>query len=159
MPGTAMLSVEGVLANHKEQPINQGLLLYHSLRTQYSVVLVTEWEYERAEHWVKGHGITGYSQMLGRSGLDVGVSLRRWQLHRLRSGGAVVDLVIDSNPLVIAMAMYEGAPGLLFAHPFYMRPEMRPDSPRRPRPWDEVQAEMQRQQEQYEDDERRRHPE
>lgn len=156
MAGTCMIALEGVLANHTDAPINEGLVLYQLLAQQYRLVVVTEWTQEQAERWLQQHRLNTHALVLCRPDDDtVGTALRVWQLERLRASGDHIALLVDSNPGAAAAGLHHGINTLLFAHPKYMRPDHRPDSPKGARPWEELVGEITTQQRLHDEDTRR----
>lgn len=149
MPGTAMMAVEGVLGVSDEftitmMPSDEGRALYEGLSHVYRMVLVTsEPDESRVEHWLRSQGIQEYAQVLtpapGWSGEPI--DARAAQLRGLRASRTAVGLVVDTSPLVVVHAMSVGVTGLLFGPP---RPAPgRVDlGKRRVRDWSAIEGEL-----------------
>lgn len=146
-------AVEGVLARAGEspaarQPIPEGLRLFEALRKLYKIVLLTSGEDNVIEDWLRRQGIRGHTALAGpprAETYDKFATLRADQLMDLRSHGYALELFIDANPAAVARALELGITGLVFASPKYLRPEFRPDAQTRVRAWDEIEAEIGRQ--------------
>jgi hypothetical protein len=151
-----MMAIPGVLARQTSrlvvaQPVPIGVALLVSLRAQFRVHLVSDDTEAETRHWLTQMGIMAATSVSWREDVQdweylSPVERRRAQLHHLRSWSNNPEIVIDPDPDVVAMALEEGAIGMLFAHPAYARPEFRPDyelteetaSPRLRRSWDEL---------------------
>lgn len=154
MAAGVMLTVEGVLANVREgetlgasAPVLEGLKLYHSLRHHWQIALVSSTaSREVIDHWLRNQGLTAHLHVLTalRGGVD-DVIMRVEQLSTLRSWEMTIELLIDSNPSVVRMALRQGVIGVLFASPSYLRPEFRPDAKQSVRPWAEMEEEIREQ--------------
>lgn len=71
-----------------------------------------------------------------------GRPVRAAQIEDLQSRGNEVSLLLDNDPTNIADALRMGVSGLLWCHASLQVPEFRPDYSSRPRPWDELVAEI-----------------
>lgn len=140
--GNVMMTIPGVLARQTSrlvvaQPLQEGMAVLAGLREMYRVHLVSDDTMAETRHWLTQMGVGGWVTVTTSDdvpdweGMDP-VERRRDQLNRLRAWSSNPDIVIDPSPSVIAMALEEGAIGMLFAHPAYARPEFRPDAPERP---------------------------
>jgi hypothetical protein len=154
----ALISVEGVLAASLDAgalfpasaPIRHGIRLLAALSASYKAVLAAEEpNREHVEYWLKQQGLGDfYGVLLTRREIEVEMGhteLRLSQFDYVRSLGFTLDLVIDTDPLVIREVMQRGAVGLLFAHPQYLRPEFRPDTQRGLKTWQDIERESEEQ--------------
>ncbi len=151
MAGFAVIALEGVLAQDDTtlvtaEPIKDGLGLYVALRKYYRIALLTlETDRSRAEHWLRGNGLTDYTSLHladDHTHDHNTASLRRKQLRALRNQGYPIDLYFDSSPAAAAAGMHMGITSLLFASPKFARPEFRPDARTGVREWAVIEAEM-----------------
>lgn len=153
---TVVVAIEGVLGNDDQargfHPSPEGLRLLGSLRAGYKVVLSSlKGNLEAVEHWLRLNGIAQgqlYETIALRDYIwsdESDVGLRIVHYTDLRARGYDVSLVVDSNPEAIARAVHLGFTGLLWASPIYYRPEFAPDKNDTPRPWGEIEREVERQ--------------
>lgn len=147
------MCVEGVLARAgsapaQRQPIPEGVRLYEALRKIYKIVLLTSGSDSTVEDWLSRQGIKGYTVLAGKprpEDYPKFADLRADQLMDLRAHGYALELFVDANPAAVARAIELGVTGLVFASPKYLRPEFRPDAETKVRAWDEIEAEIGRQ--------------
>lgn len=152
MPAMVVMAVEGVLAEPAEylndaQLIPTGRLLYIGLSKYYRIALVSCFPNEdEIRFWLDRHDVAHYAEMLPGPGYAAPVEVvRSEQLTALWSRAATIEMLIDSAPSVIAMGLARGLPGLLSVHPRFVRAEYRPDEGDGPRPWIEIEAELEEQ--------------
>lgn len=140
MAQTAVLAIDDVLCRGEPRqgarPIDEGLALYHALKLVYRLALVTLHD---PALFLAGNGFTDHVIVLQDGN-------RRGQLTVLRNSGHDVRLYVDADPGMCAYALSVGIACLHFAQPAYLRPEWRPDYQISPRPWDEIDNEVRRQQ-------------
>lgn len=150
MANYVALAIEGVLlrAGPDKQPVPEGVRLYEALRKVYKVALLTSGEDDKVEDWLSRQGIKGYTALVGPPRVEPYEKfafMRSDQIKDLRSHGYSIELFIDANPAAVANALHLGITGLVFASPVYARPEFRPDATTKVRAWDEIEAEVGRQ--------------
>ncbi len=75
-----------------------------------------------------------------------GEDLAERQINFARSRGSI-DLFITSNPKLWVYAFDQGITSIMFGVPSYIRPEFRPDAPKKVRSWDSIQEAVDRQNE------------
>lgn len=146
-----MMGVEGVLGRERPGqplvPIQSAMLLYHALAPHWSLGLCSlrhTRERETLEHWLAVQGMAHHSYILWAEDWDEDpIDTRMRQLQLLRGQGNV-EMMIDADPKVVAKALHQGVPSLLFSHPSYSRPEHRPDvsTADRIRPWSAITEEV-----------------
>jgi hypothetical protein len=152
----ALISIENVLSADDrlqgKHPLTEGIRFVAAMRSAYKIILSSLDKGEaEVKFWLELNGLRRGEVFEGISFWDhdlldqdsAGVRLEH--LQRLRRSGGSVDLVVDSDPRVVAAAVREGAHGLLWASPVYVRPEMRHGKVYVPQPWAEVEAETERQ--------------
>lgn len=151
MAGYAIVALEGVLARASDatllsQPIPNGITLYQALKKVYKIAIATsERDKDKVTHWLAVHGVKDYITVVRpdkNRQLATVIDDRRDGLLELRAAGCALDLLVDSSPAVVAMAMHQGVTGLLFASPAYARPEFRPDAATSVRQWDAIATEV-----------------
>lgn len=137
MASYGVVVLEGVLCVERGEfpsvaPIQAGLNLWHALRSTYKLIIATDHDHAKAEHWLGMHRVNGYTSLQPLDGC----------LEDLRSMSYDLDLYIDSSPARVAAGMHMGIAGLVFAHPQFARPEFRPDVKGEIREWGAIEAEM-----------------
>ncbi|MEU0215870.1 hypothetical protein ABZ281_12410 [Streptomyces sp. NPDC006265] len=153
-----VISIDGVLKrSNGDAVIPAGQLLYHGLAETHVVHLVDEpdtFNSSRplAENWLKRNGFTKHIRVIkprtsDRYGLIGGLKSLRPDLH--------VDLVVVGDPAVASDLLAAGYTTVLFTHPRYSRPQWKPDWNGEPRPWNDLVAEIEAQDEHYTQDARR----
>lgn len=150
------MAVEGVLSHVSESrsvaaglPIDEGFRLYYALSTQFRIVAITtSCDPGPIDAWLRREGFRDFVGVSAASPMaddPSPVAAARDHVLKHRSYGPV-GLLVTADPEVAAESMHLGVPALLFCQPAYMRPEHRPDTDRRPRPWDAVAQEKTSQQ-------------
>lgn len=135
--------VEGVLRSPgSDGHIDEGVTLYRSLVTNSRLYLMSnEWDQDEMDAWLFKNGLRGHIafQWMASSSCDDRIDA----LSKLRTWNPAI--VIESDPACAAVELRHGYPTLLLARPFYADARWRPDASRGPQPWDEVEAELKRQ--------------
>ena len=150
MTATAVIVVEGVLKqNTTDGVISQGSRLYHGLKEQMKVAVVSNSLHpENVERWLLLNGFTDHPYFFHARTTDPwepgGTRLR--QIRDLRESKNFIEIVVEPDPEIAAVLMSEGITVLNFLHPKYQRPEFRPDWEAAVKPWDALVAEVERQQ-------------
>lgn len=158
---TIVMALEGVLASSRDlsqaQPIESGVLLYHGL-TSFRLVLSTiSSDQEKVEHWLSLHRLDQHDQTLlafpGGS-VESYAIMRDRQLTYIRGHGYDVRLYIDADPDACEIQVRRGVTTMLFARPSFYG-DFHPDQEKKPRPWESLVKEVDRQQEMLVADRRR----
>lgn len=141
-----VLSLDSVLRSDTGELILTGIPVYRAFKAVGRVTLLTSMPQQSAEVWCMVHKLNNYDDLIDNSvALDFEEELKFRQLSVARTKGSI-DLYVDGDPGVVAEAMRRGIPSLLFSTPQYIRPEFRPDAPKKIRRWDDLIAERNRQQ-------------
>lgn len=135
---TAFISVEGVLCTEVGDPIPDGIKLFRVLAQNYRIVLGSDQDPDKTEHWLKTNLIVGYADIYDDRLAFEGQDLRMRQLDIARSQGRV-ELFVDPDVDRCAYALANNVPTLLFAVPKFVRTK------RPVRPWSELKEEVERQ--------------
>lgn len=141
----ALIAANDVLCDTSWKVNEQGRMLLAALAEKFKVVVgLDDQDIERFTMWAQMQGVKGFQEILpGRLPLAMrGGDQRLAQIDVLKGRGDAVIFLVDNNPDRIAAAMEVGVHGLLFAHAKFMRPEFRPDFVEKPRPWDDLVAEI-----------------
>lgn len=142
-----VVDLEGVLQGHyKLDPIATGTLVVGALSAYNQITFISELHKDEAERWLNENKIVDFDLVIGKEVALVGEDLKERQLTLARAKGGV-GLFITSNPLLWAFAFDQGIPSIMFGVPSYLRPEFRPDAPKKMRSWDEIEAAVRRQNE------------
>lgn len=143
---TVVMVIEGVLrVQGSDAPIPEGITLYHGLADASRLHLVSAlWTPEETNRWIFSKGVAP-RHIRHELALTPSPEDRLEALRRIASWSPA--LVVESDPLCAVEALRAGYPTMLFARPFYRNVQWRPDASRAPQPWDEIAAEMSRQEE------------
>jgi hypothetical protein len=123
----AVVTVEGVLRTMVgNRIIPEGARLYRALKSVGQVVLVTASEDKRLQQWIDLEGLPKADNIMDEfSGLDDYGHI----LTALRGvRGYNIDLVVDTDPDYVALAIDRGYNTLLFTHAQYAHPDWRPSA-------------------------------
>jgi hypothetical protein len=135
----AAIAVDGVLRDVESlQPIRAGQRLYEALRGFYSIVLIADTPVD--ERWLIVHGFGTKTVVLKRAAEDPEdpIIRRTRQIEKMRGVGRTVEMLIDSDPYVIAAASKLGIVCLHYVDPPYARPEFHPSFVEEITPWDQM---------------------
>lgn len=146
------ITAEGVLRQIiGGAPISEGRRLYQALSSIYRIIVLTDDPYgDELAGWLNveafGPSPLWVIPRLETYGED-GPSVRRQQLAQAQQRGAVISAVIDPDPAICAYLLTQGFLTLCALHPAYAQPEWRPDHDSAIKPWDEIEAAVDRQRE------------
>lgn len=122
-------------------------MLIEALKAISPVVILADVTLAEAERWLKINNIP-YDNLVAKDPTDEtsdAKSYRKWQVKYERSRGRT-EFFVDSDPELIAWAIEEGIPSLLFVHPQFAAPISRRDSNKGRMSWTEIEAEVNRRQ-------------
>jgi hypothetical protein len=140
-----VVDIDGVLRGHtNDEPILSGIQMIGALSSWNKVTFITDMTQAEAEQWINVNKIFEYDNMIDSSVGLVGENLKERQLKLARSRGAV-ELFITSDPSLWAFSFEQGIPSVMFGVPSYIRPEFRPDAPKRVRAWTEIEEAVKKQ--------------
>lgn len=142
-----LVDIDGVLKGYaNDEPIAAGIQMVGALSSWNKVTFITEMKATEAEQWININKIFDYDNMLDSSIGLVDEELKQRQIKMARAKGNV-ELFITANPKLWAFAFDMGIPSVMFGVPSYIRPEFRPDAPKRVRAWDDIEAAVKKQNE------------
>jgi len=132
---TALIHIEGVLADERSpllpecQSLREGILLFASLKNNYSIWLYTKHSKEQAQYWLDREGF------IDRNGIipDTADSI-----ETLRRTGNDVQLLVSADPEHIRTGFLNGVNGLLAVHSTYARAEWMPEYDPTPPGWSDL---------------------
>jgi hypothetical protein len=96
------------------------------------------------KQWLDVNRIVDYDNVIANEVHLEGEDLKQRQITFARAK-AGVGLVITGDPHVWAFAFEQGIPSVMFGVPSYVRPEFRPDAPKKVRAWAEIETAIERQ--------------
>lgn len=139
------MAVEGVLQkNVSLAPIPVGIALYHSLKSNFNILLYSEAGRKELDYWLSIEALTSHSAVEYNENNRVWLSeinRKRKQVGSLRQRGFSIDIVIEPNPEVAAHMVLDGYSVLTFTHAQYALPQWRPDYTEKRKPWEELEEE------------------
>jgi len=142
-----VVELDGVLRGHRnDEPIPQGILITGALSAYNQITFITDLNPAQATQWINQNKVVDFDNVIDSSVHLEGETLKERQLKLARAKGAI-DLFITSNPTLWAFAFEQGIPAMMFGIPSYLRPEFRPDAPKRLRAWDDIANEIAKQNE------------
>lgn len=135
---TAVVTVEGVLRTTiGNRIIPEGARLYRALKSVGQVVLITISDIEQVQRWMTLEGLpmADNISVLADDVESCGLNAYSRALAHLRGVWHYdVDLVVDSDPDYVALAINRGYNTLLFTHAQYAHPDWRPSADKNT-PW------------------------
>ena len=137
---SAIIALEGVLKNEVGDPIPEGIKLFRILSEFYRVIISSDMDTQKSEHWLRSHMVVGYGELYDSSMFFEGQDLRLRHLDIAKAKGKL-DLFVDADADYCAAALSIGITVLNFASPIFVR------TVRNIRPWEDLQAEVTRQKE------------
>jgi len=141
-----LVELDGVLRNKEDGIISTGVLTYSMLTAYNRMTILSSSTEEETLRWLNTNKIVDVDNIVDSSvGLE-GEDLAERQINVARSQGAI-DLFITSNPSLWVYAFDQGVTSMMFGVPSYIRPEFRPDAPKKVRSWDSIQEAIDRQNE------------
>lgn len=149
---TIAFAISGVLrAEVGSGIIHSGMRLYKSIIDHgFTVELLSDsMDTASDNHWLSVNGFYEHAHVLAAEVVDDDLVATRLRQAKIIRADLQSDLqfIVDHDLRVIEAAFTEGIPCLAFLLPKYQRPEFRPDFSDKPRAWDDVVAEVDRQRE------------
>lgn len=140
-----LVDIDGVLRGYtNDEPILAGIQMVGALSSWNKVTFITEMTNAEAQQWIDINKIFDYDNMIDSSVNLVGENLKERQLKLARARGSV-ELFITADPALWAFAFNQGIPSVMFGVPSYIRPEFRPDAPKKVRAWSEIEEAVKKQ--------------
>lgn len=119
----------------------------YSMLTAYNRMTVMSSSTEAETlRWLNTNKIVDVDTIVDSSVALEGEDLAKRQINFARSRGSI-DLFITSNPSLWAYAFDQGITSVMFGVPAYIRPEFRPDAPKKVRSWDSIEEAINKQNE------------
>ena len=150
-----LVFIDGVLRNSANAPIPNGMSLYRTLKEQNRVLIMCA-DKEKDDHWLRQHRVNNLDDLVDyqavpspQLGDDPNFRMIEW----VRSQGPV-DFVVTSDPELTNKLLHIGLTVLVFMNPIYIKEEFRPDSRKGVKSWQDIAAEIAKQQDDYSEDRR-----
>jgi len=125
------MAVEGVLMKPLAAvPIHTGIALYHSLKENFNILLYSDQDRKKLDHWLSIEALNI------QTAVEYNDGQRHWlsdsdrkiqQLNSLRNRGYKIELVIEPSPSASVAMLNNGFNVLTFSHAQYAMPKWRPD--------------------------------
>lgn len=141
-----LVELDGVMRGQNDELIGTGVLMYGTLTAYNRMTIMTSLSKVEAETWMNQNKVVDFDHLIDSSVHLEGEILQERQIKHARSLGGI-DLFITSNPKLWAFAFDMGIPSVMFGVPSYLRPEFRPDAPKRLRAWTDIEEAVNRQNE------------
>lgn len=143
-----LIFLDGVLRNTlTNAPIPQGMTLYKNLKEENRVLLLGN-NRAKDDRWLREHKILSVDDLVGPESA-IGYDWEELRQVEFVRGQGPVDYVITSDPTLAVKLLEIGVTTLMFLHPVYLTEKFRPDSKQGAKPWEEITAEIAKQQEAF----------
>lgn len=141
-----LVELDGVMRDQNDGLIGTGVLMYGTLTVYNRMTIMSSLTKDKAETWLNQHKVVDFDHLIDSSVHLEGEDLQERQIKHARSLGGI-DLFITANPKLWAFAFEMGIPSVMFGVPSYLRPEFRPDAPKRVRAWTDIEEAVNKQNE------------
>jgi hypothetical protein len=133
-----LVELNGVLRNQDDAPIPVGQIMVGTLSAFHKITILSFMDERGTKHWLDSNKIVDMDDIIDSSVGLTDEHLTERQIKLARSRGAV-DLFITGDPSMWAFAFEMGIPSVMMGQPSYLRPEFRPDAPKRLRAWNDIE--------------------
>ncbi len=144
MPASSVaISVEGVLQKYQPVvPIPIGIALYHSLASNFNILLYSEGTKKELDYWLSIEALNKHAAV------EYNEDDRTWlaederkvsQVTSLRNRGFYIDLIIEPSPSASSLLLAHGYSVMTLTHAQYALPQWRPDYEEKKKSWDELE--------------------
>ena len=133
-----LVELNGVLRTDTDAPIATGVIMVGTLTVYNKITLMSSLGRKATEYWLNSNKIVDIDDVIDASVALEYENLAERQINHARALGGI-DLFITGNPNLWAYAFEMGIPSVMFGQPSYLRPEFRPDAPKRLRAWDSIE--------------------
>lgn len=147
-----LMFFDGVICNHKNAPIPDGLMLYRKLNENNRVLILCK-DKEKTDHWLRQQKINKLDDLVDYNIPALGDDPEFRQVQYVRGLGPV-EYVITSDPELTKKLLEVGVTTLVFLNPVYATEKFRPDSRQGVKSWADIVTEIEQQQEAYNEDPR-----
>lgn len=138
-----VMYIDGVLRNQKKVAIPSGLKLYRILAETQSVILICD-NKDLGDRWLRENKIGKIDNIVDK---NVPAPSNDWEFRAadwIRSQGAI-DYIITADTDLATRLLNAGFRVMVFLEPIYLDHKFRPDSREGRKSWDDLKAELDRQ--------------
>lgn len=131
MSFTTLISIEGVIKSDSGQVIQEGLALFHGLRTQMHIVFSSlEKREESVKRFFRECGIPGetFARLELARENETELETRTRHILSARANGYDLRYVVETDPEVARYCLNVGVTPLFCPHPLYARASFLPHS-------------------------------
>jgi hypothetical protein len=133
-----LVELNGVLRNTDDAPIPVGQIIVGTLSAYHKITVLSAMDTPSTKLWFDSNKIVDIDDIIDSSAGLTDEVLTERQIKLARSRGAV-DLFITGDPSMWAYAFEMGIPAIMMGQPSYLRPEFRPDAPKKLRAWNDIE--------------------
>lgn len=144
--------IDGVLKHRNGSPIRENVALYRALKDTYKVFLICD-DKAKADRWLKENKIKEVDELIDSDVPEFSTNLMVSQAEYIRSHGKI-DLIFVADAATAEELLARGFRTMFLLDPYYLDPASRPDSSVGRKTWDQITAEIDRQQELFIEDPR-----
>lgn len=146
--------IDGVLRNATGAPIYQGLGIYKLLQEANKIYLFSE-NKDRDERWLRENKMwKNTDDLIGPEIAPNDPDLHFRQVMHCRGLGGGFEMAVTADPELSARLLEKGVTTLMLLHPIYIDEKFRPDGRTGIKSWNDIKAEIERQQDQLAEDHR-----
>jgi hypothetical protein len=127
-----LVELDGVIRTKDDGIISTGVLMYSMLTAYNRMTIMSASSEQETLRFLNVNKIVDVDNIIDSSVSLEGEDLAERQITFARGSGAI-DLFITSNPKLWAFAFDLGITSIMFGVPSYIRPEFRPDAPKKVR--------------------------
>lgn len=147
-----VMYVDGVLKHRNGSPIRENVALYRALKEVYKIFLICD-DIPKTDRWLKENKIKYVDELIDENVPEFSTNLKVSQAEYIRSHGKI-ELIFTADADVAEELLARGFRTLFVLDPYYLDPISRPDSSAGRKTWDQIKAEIDRQQELFLEDPR-----
>jgi hypothetical protein len=142
---SVVVTFNGIIRRDRDQSmITEGTHLYRSLNETNRVLLLTD-SRERTDIWLKTNNLSKKIDDIIEVSDPTAPNAVFREIEAIRSKGKI-EFVVTEDPELAKSLLVVGIPVLVFLNPKYTRPEFRPDTRIGVKKWEDITAEIDRQQ-------------
>ena len=146
--------IDGVLRSSTGAPIYQGLGIYKLLQEANKIYVFSN-DVARDERWLRENKLwNNTDDLIGPDVANGDPDVEFRQVQHCRTLGGSFEMVITSNPDLAARLLEKGVTSLMLLHPVYIDEKFRPDGRKGVKSWNDIKAEIEKQQDQLSEDRR-----
>lgn len=151
MRSTIAMSIDGVLRDmNGGHLIVSGKELYFTLSQAYRIILLSEaLELSKEDYWLTMNGLREHADVVIARVEDLGTEsdeLILRQVNKLQADGYNVMFVMTADPISATTLLSDGHRVFGVFQPQYLAPEWSPDTGDGKRSWDDLKAQLMKQQ-------------